>query len=82
MVCRAGQTCQIQFNLFHGAKDKIPPTDRLPLRESTRGKDLYDYIEEHCQIQPDSFKLYLLSTGKLVSNLFLFVVLLVRIAHR
>ncbi|XP_068965788.1 ubiquitin carboxyl-terminal hydrolase 47-like isoform X1 [Bombus flavifrons] len=65
MVCRAGQICFIQCNL-PGVKNKIFTTDRLLLHESTRGEDLYVYIGEQCQIQPDSFKLYLVSGGKLI----------------
>ncbi|KAK9300885.1 hypothetical protein QLX08_006588 [Tetragonisca angustula] len=65
MVCRAGQICFIQCNLS-GVKNKIFTADRLLLHESTRGEDLYVHIEEHCQIQPDSFKLYLLSGRKLI----------------
>lgn len=71
MVCRAGQICFIQCNL-PGVKNKIFTTDRLLLHESTRGEDLYVYIGEQCQIQPDSFKLYLVSGGKLVSNYIFF----------
>ncbi|XP_076171175.1 ubiquitin carboxyl-terminal hydrolase 47-like isoform X2 [Ptiloglossa arizonensis] len=66
MVCRAGQTCLIQFNLLYGSQNKTLTPDRYPLCESTRGKDLYDYIEEHCQIQANRFKLYLSSAGKLI----------------
>lgn len=72
MVCRAGQTCLIQFNLLYGSQNKTLTPDRYPLCESTRGKDLYDYIEEHCQIQANRFKLYLSSAGKLVSNYIFF----------
>lgn len=67
MVCRAGQICFIQCSLS-GFKDKFT-SDRLLLHESTRGEELYVYIEEHCQIPQDSFQLYLVSAGKLVSNI-------------
>ncbi|XP_053971418.1 ubiquitin carboxyl-terminal hydrolase 47 isoform X2 [Hylaeus anthracinus] len=66
MVCRAGQTCLIQFDLLFGSQDKTLTPDRYPLRESTRGKDLYDYIKEHCHIQADRFKLFLSSAGRLI----------------
>ncbi|XP_076764175.1 ubiquitin specific protease 47 [Xylocopa sonorina] len=64
MVCRAGQICTIDFSLFFGTSE--PLTDRLLLRESTRGKDVYDFIEEKCQIQPDTFRLYLVSGLKMI----------------
>ncbi|XP_076622356.1 ubiquitin specific protease 47 [Colletes latitarsis] len=66
MVCRAGQTCLIQFYLLDGAQDETLTPDRYPLCESTCGKDLYDYIEKHCQIQANRFKLYLSSAEKLI----------------
>lgn len=81
MVCRAGQICFIQCNLS-GVKNKIFTADRLLLHESTRGEDLYVHIEEHCQIQPDSFKLYLLSGRKLVSNYIPFCPIVNAIIHQ
>ncbi|XP_076386185.1 ubiquitin specific protease 47 isoform X2 [Megachile rotundata] len=61
MVCIIGQPCLIDFNLYHGAKDKNLSNIKFVLSESTRGKELYNYIQELGQIQPDSFKLYLVS---------------------
>lgn len=66
MVCIISEPCWIDFNLYHGAKDKNLANIEFILRESTRGKELYDFIQELGQIQPDSFKLYLLSAGEVI----------------
>nr|XP_034183817.1 ubiquitin carboxyl-terminal hydrolase 47 [Osmia lignaria]XP_034183826.1 ubiquitin carboxyl-terminal hydrolase 47 [Osmia lignaria]XP_034183833.1 ubiquitin carboxyl-terminal hydrolase 47 [Osmia lignaria]XP_034183840.1 ubiquitin carboxyl-terminal hydrolase 47 [Osmia lignaria]XP_034183850.1 ubiquitin carboxyl-terminal hydrolase 47 [Osmia lignaria]XP_034183856.1 ubiquitin carboxyl-terminal hydrolase 47 [Osmia lignaria]XP_034183865.1 ubiquitin carboxyl-terminal hydrolase 47 [Osmia lignaria] len=66
MVCIAGLPCVIKFNLYNGAKDKNLSNIEFVLNESTRGRDLYDYIQECGQIQPDSFKLYLLSSEVMI----------------
>lgn len=67
MVCIASLPCLIKFNLYNGAKDKNLPNIEFILNGSTRGRDLYDYVQECGQIQPDSFKLYLLSSEVMVS---------------
>lgn len=73
LVCtklhRAEQTCLIQFNLFHQSNNKNLIANRCPLPKSTYAKDLQNHIKElHYQIPSNTFKLYLLSKEKLVSN--------------
>jgi len=60
MVCRADekiQTCVVHFNMPFEANHKL--CDKFPLHISTRVKDLYNYIEEHYHMRPNSFKLLL-----------------------
>lgn len=70
MVCKADekiQVCAVQFqfepnpNLFNNKNNKFP------LYVSTRVKDLYTYIEEHYQLRPDSFRLLLFTSRRMVS---------------
>lgn len=65
MVCKAGekaQVCVVQFNMPFEANHKVCTSDKFSLYVSTRVKELFNYIEEHYHMQPDSFKL-LLSTS-------------------
>ncbi|KZC08270.1 PREDICTED: ubiquitin carboxyl-terminal hydrolase 47 [Dufourea novaeangliae] len=57
------ETCLIECHLFGGTKDNCI-SDVYPLYETTCVKDLYIHVEKHYQLPPDSFKLYLVSTGK------------------
>ncbi|KAG5319610.1 UBP47 hydrolase, partial [Pseudoatta argentina] len=62
MICKAGektQVCVVQFNMPYEANHKLCTSDKFSLHVSTRVKDLYNYIEEHYHMQPDSFKLLL-----------------------
>jgi len=66
MVCKAGektQVCVVQFNMPFEASHKLCTSDKFPLHESTRVKDLYNYIEEHYHMQPDSFRLLLCTSS-------------------
>ncbi|CAL1686058.1 unnamed protein product [Lasius platythorax] len=62
MVCKADektQICVVQFNTPYEANHKLCTSDKFSLYVSTRVKDLYNYIEEHYHMQPDSFRLIL-----------------------
>ncbi|XP_029160732.1 ubiquitin carboxyl-terminal hydrolase 47 isoform X2 [Nylanderia fulva] len=71
MVCRADektQICVVQFNLpYEIPNQKLCTIDKFSLYVSTRVIDLYNYIEEHYHMQPNSFKLLLCtSTCKMI----------------
>lgn len=62
MVCKAGektQVCVVQFNMPFEANHKLCTSDKFPLYVSTRVNELYNYIEEHYHMRPDSFRLLL-----------------------
>jgi len=71
MVCRAGekiQVCVVQFNMPFEVDRKLC-SDKFSLFVSTRVKDLYNHIEEHYHMQPDSFRLILRTPSrKMVIN--------------
>lgn len=72
MVCRAGekiQVCVVQFNMPFEVDRKLCTSDKFSLYVSTRVKDLYNHIEEHYHMQPDSFRLLLCTSScKMVIN--------------
>ncbi|XP_017893324.1 ubiquitin carboxyl-terminal hydrolase 47 isoform X2 [Ceratina calcarata] len=59
MICKADQTYLIPCDVLMMGN---LPSRKVPVRISTRVKELYDYIEEQCQMQQDRFNLYLCST--------------------
>ncbi|KYM95785.1 Ubiquitin carboxyl-terminal hydrolase 64E [Cyphomyrmex costatus] len=62
MVCKA-QVCLVQFNMPYEANHKLWTGNKFPLYVSTRVKDLYNFIEEHYHMQPDSFRLLLYTSS-------------------
>lgn len=72
MVCRAGekmQVCVVQFNMPFEVDRKLCTSDKFSLYVSTRVKELYNHIEGHYHIPPDSFKLLLCTSScKMVIN--------------
>ncbi|XP_020285406.1 ubiquitin carboxyl-terminal hydrolase 47 isoform X2 [Pseudomyrmex gracilis] len=69
MVCKADekiQVCAVQFqfepnpNLFNNKNNKFS------LYVSTRVKDLYTHIEEQYQLRPDSFRLLLFTSRRMI----------------
>ncbi|XP_070171838.1 ubiquitin carboxyl-terminal hydrolase 47 isoform X1 [Polyergus mexicanus] len=66
MVCRADektQICVVEFNMPCEVNHKLCTSDKFSLYVSTRAKDLFNYIEEHYHMSPDSFRLILCTTS-------------------
>lgn len=66
MVCRADektQICVVEFNMPYEVNHKPCTSDKFSLYVSTRAKDLFNYIEEHYHMPPDSFKLILCTSS-------------------
>ncbi|CAK9829042.1 Ubiquitin carboxyl-terminal hydrolase 47 [Anthophora retusa] len=63
MVCKTvGRTCMIQFNVF----GETSPSESFVLHKSHTGKNVHDYIENHCGMQADTFSLYLSISGVMI----------------
>ncbi|XP_011632644.1 ubiquitin carboxyl-terminal hydrolase 47 [Pogonomyrmex barbatus] len=72
MVCKAGektQVCVVQFNVPFEANHKLCTSNKFPLYASTCVKELYNYIEEHYHMQPDSFRLLLCTSSRTTIDL-------------
>ncbi|XP_050452269.1 ubiquitin carboxyl-terminal hydrolase 47 [Cataglyphis hispanica] len=72
MVCRAdekSQICVVEFNMPYEVNHKLCTSDKFSLYISTRAKDLFNYIEEHYHMPPDSFRLILCTSSCKMINL-------------